>query len=263
MFTRVGTAFITLPGVGEAFVAQRVRLLLALFVSLLLVPVLSSRLPPMPTATPALVLLIAGEAFYGAFIGLVARLIVVAVETAGMIIAMQVSLSNASVFNPSMSSQSSQVSALLGMTALILLFATNLHHLLLLAVADSYTVFLPGTVPVYRAFANTYGKLMDESFAIGAQLAAPFIVMGLVFYLGLGLLSRLMPQLQIFLSITRPDLSRAGAVGNVHVYPDAGLAHLCPDYRAGLSRPELGGCHGRRKQRQRLKNGRTNPEKTG
>lgn len=198
VFTRVGTAFITLPGVGEAFVAQRVRLLLALFVSLLLVPVLSSRLPPMPTATPALVLLIAGEAFYGAFIGLVARLIVVAVETAGMIIAMQISLSNASVFNPSMSSQGSQVGALLGMTALILLFATNLHHLLLLAVADSYTVFLPGTVPVYGDFANTYGKLMDESFAIGAQLAAPFIVMGLVFYLGLGLLSRLMPQLQIF-----------------------------------------------------------------
>lgn len=198
VFTRVGTAFITLPGVGEAFVAQRVRLLLALFVSLLLVPVLSSRLPPMPGATPALVLLIAGEAFYGAFIGLVARLIVVAVETAGMIIAMQVSLSNASVFNPAMSSQSSQVSALLGMTALTLLFATNLHHLLLLAVADSYTVFLPGTVPVYGDFANTYGKLMDESFGIGAQLAAPFIVMGLVFYLGLGLLSRLMPQLQIF-----------------------------------------------------------------
>lgn len=198
IFTRVGTAFVTLPGVGEAFVAPRVRLLLALFMSLILVPVVGPHLPAMPADVSKLLLLIVGEAFYGGFIGLVARLIIVAVETAGMIIAMQISLSNASVFNPAMSSQSSLVSALLGMLALTLMFATDMHHLMLLAVADSYTVFQPGTVPVYGDFADTYGKLMDESFRMGAQLSAPFIVLGLVFYLGLGLLSRLMPQLQIF-----------------------------------------------------------------
>lgn len=198
VFVRVGTAFITLPGIGEVFVAQRVRLLLAVFMSLVLVPVVGHLLPPMPSSIPDLMLLLGGEVFYGAFIGLVARLIVVAVETGGMIIAMQVSLSNASVFNPAMAAQSSLVSALLGMMALTLLFATDMHHMLLLAVADSYTVFTPGVVPNYGDFANTYGKLLDESFRVGSQLAAPFIVLGLVFYLGLGLLARLMPQLQIF-----------------------------------------------------------------
>jgi len=128
----------------------------------------------------------------------VARLVVATVEIAGMIISMQLSLANASVFNPAMAAQSSLVSALLGVMAVALLFATNMHHLLLLAVADSYTLFIPGTVPIYGDFASTFGQVLGGSFLVATQLAAPFIVLGLVFYLGLGLLARLMPQLQIF-----------------------------------------------------------------
>ncbi len=198
IFARVGTAFITLPGVGEAFVNPRVRLFLALFLSALLVPVIGPHLPPMPQQAFKLAALIGGEVFYGGFVGLVGRLILSTIETAGMIIAMQISLSNASVFNPAMATQSSLTSAMLGMAALTLLFATDMHHLLILAVADSYTVFTPGVVPQFGDFATTYAKLLGESFMVATQLSAPFIVLGLVFYVGLGLLARLMPQLQIF-----------------------------------------------------------------
>jgi len=198
IFTRVGTAFITLPGVGEAFVNPRVRLLLALLVSALITPVLYSQLPAMPTQLPMLFLLLLGEAFYGAFIGLMARMIVVTVETAGMIIAMQISLSNASVFNPAMSTQSSLPSALMGVAGLTLIFAADLHHLLLIAVTDSYSVFKPGTLPLFGDFASAYAQLISQSFVVATQLSAPFIILGLVFYLGLGLMARLMPQLQIF-----------------------------------------------------------------
>ena len=198
VFTRVGAAFISLPGVGEAFVSPRIRLLFALLVSALLVPVLGPRLPAMPEQSFALMALLVGEVFYGAFIGMVARLIVSTIETGGMIIAMQISLSNASVFNPAMASQSSLTSALLGVTALTLMFATDLHHLLFWAVADSYTVFTPGAFPQAGDHAFTYSKLLGQSFSVATQLAAPFLVLGLVFYLGLGLLARLMPQLQVF-----------------------------------------------------------------
>jgi flagellar biosynthesis protein FliR len=198
IFTRVGTAMMSLPGFGEAFVSTRIRLLLSLAVSLVLVPVIGPKLPAMPAQTFMLFALIGAEAFYGAFIGLLARLIVATVETAGMIIAMQISLSNASVFNPAMAAQSSLTSALLGMCALVLLFATDLHHLMLLAVADSYSVFIPGEMPNFGDFASAYGQLLSQSFLVATQLSAPFIILGLVFYLGLGLLARLMPQLQIF-----------------------------------------------------------------
>lgn len=198
IFTRVGSAFIVLPGIGETFVSTRIRLLFALMVSALLVPVIGPKLPVMPAQTFMLLALLVGEAFYGIFIGIVARLIISTVETAGMIIAMQMSLSNASVFNPAMASQSSLTSAFLSVTAMTLMFAANLHHLLFWAVADSYTVFTPGTFPMMGDHATTYARLLGQSFSVGTQLAAPFLVLGLVFYLGLGLLARLMPQLQIF-----------------------------------------------------------------
>lgn len=198
IFTRVGAAFLSLPGVGEAFVSPRIRLLLALLMSALLVPVLGPRLPAMPDQAMALTALLIGEAFYGIFIGIVARLIVSTVETAGMIIAMQISLSNASVFNPAMASQSSLTSALLGVTSMTLMFATDLHHLLFWAVADSYTVFTPGVFPQMGDHAFAYSRLISQSFLVATQLAAPFLILGLIFYLGLGLLARLMPQLQIF-----------------------------------------------------------------
>lgn len=198
IFTRVGAAFVTLPGVGEAFVSPRIRLLLALTVSALLVPVIGPQLPVLPDQVLQLMALIVGEAFYGVFIGIVARLIISTIETAGMIVAFQISLSNASVFNPALAAQSSLTSALLGVTALALMFAADLHHVMLWAVADSYTVFTPGVFPLAGDFATTYSQLVAKSFLVATQLAAPFIVLGLVFYLGLGLLARLMPQLQIF-----------------------------------------------------------------
>lgn len=198
IFSRVGTAFMVMPGVGESFVNTRVRLFLALLTSALIAPVLQPSLPPMPTHTVALAAIVAGEVFYGFFLGMVSRLIMATVEVAGMFIAMQLSLANATVFNPTMASQSSLVSALLGIVAVTLFFAANLHHLLLLAIADSYTLFTPGTLPVFHDFAAAYARMFADSFTIATQLASPFIVLGLIFYLGLGLLSRLMPQLQIF-----------------------------------------------------------------
>ena len=198
IFTRLGAAFMFMPGFGDMFVNPRVRLLLALAISLVLVPVLGPTLPKMPEQVIMLTFMLMGEVFFGAFIGLVARLILSTVEAAGMIIAMQISLSNASVFNPAMAAQSSLVGALLGVMAIVLLFATDMHHLMLMAVVDSYTLFVPGTLPNFGDFADTYGRLLAQSFLVATQMAAPFIVLGLIFYLGLGLLSRLMPQLQIF-----------------------------------------------------------------
>ncbi len=198
IFARVGTAFITLPGLGESFVTPRARLLLAIFVSMLLAPVLKPVLPPMPASAMATLALMLGEAFYGAFIGLLARLVITTVEVAGMIIAMQLSLANASVFNPAMASQSSLISAMLGVLAITLLLVTDMHHLMFSAIASSYTVFEPGQVPLFGDFAVAYGQMLDQSFVVATQMSAPFILMGLVFYLGLGLLARLMPQLQIF-----------------------------------------------------------------
>ena len=79
-----------------------------------------------------------------------------------------------------------------------LIFATDMHYLVIAALHDSYKLFAPGTVPLLGDLAALTTRTFATAFKIGIQLAAPFLVFGLLFNLGLGVLSRLMPQMQVY-----------------------------------------------------------------
>ena len=199
IFTRFGTALMIMPALGEGLVPARVRLLLALLVTLTMVPVLGDRLPQETPASPfALLFLLGGEFVVGLMLGLSARLLLTAMDVAGTLISFQMSLSNAFAFNPAMAAQGSLVGSFLTIMAITLIFVTDLHHLFFLAVAGSYEMFPPGRFPDMGDAADMIARLVAHSFKVGLQLAAPFIILGLTFYAGLGLLARLMPQVQIF-----------------------------------------------------------------
>lgn len=198
VFARVGTAFSVMPTLGDAFVSMRARLLLSLLVSMLVAGAMGDQLPKMPDNPFALLVLMFGEITVGLFIGTVARLMVSALETAGGIIAIQAGLANAMMFNPAMASQGSLPGALLGWLGLLLIFATGMHHLLIMAVVESYQTFRPGAPLPVSDMAEHIAKVVESSFLIGFQMATPFIVSGTLFALALGLLSRLAPQIQVF-----------------------------------------------------------------
>ena len=90
-------------------------------------------------------------------------------------------------------------SVFLSILGLLLIFATDTHHLMLMALLDSYMLFQPGVVPAFDDFSNTLALLLAESFRVGLQVAMPFVMFGITFYTGMGLLARLMPQMPIFL----------------------------------------------------------------
>ena len=66
------------------------------------------------------------------------------------------------------------------------------------AVVDSYSLLEPGRALPVGDMANVIGRQVADSFALVLRLAAPFVIVGLTYYIGLGLLGRLMPQLQDF-----------------------------------------------------------------
>ncbi|MEP5620944.1 MAG: flagellar biosynthetic protein FliR, partial [Hyphomicrobiales bacterium] len=72
------------------------------------------------------------------------------------------------------------------------------HYLVIAALHDSFTVFPPGSAPPLSDFAQTATETVAHVFSIAVRMSAPFLVVGLVFYFGLGLLNKLMPQMQIF-----------------------------------------------------------------
>jgi flagellar biosynthetic protein FliR len=121
-----------------------------------------------------------------------------ALHVAGNIIAMQTGLAFAQNVDPTQGTQSAIVASFLSMLAVTLIFATDLHHLLIAAMRDSYVLFKPGEILPVGDFLQMAIKAVSGAFVLGVQLSAPFVVFGLVFYIGLGLLSKLMPQIQIF-----------------------------------------------------------------
>ena len=80
----------------------------------------------------------------------------------------------------------------------MLFFATDLHHLVIAALNDSYTMFEPGELPTSGDAAALITRMVAGAFRIDVQISAPFIVFGLMFNIGLGVLARLMPQMQVF-----------------------------------------------------------------
>jgi flagellar biosynthetic protein FliR len=198
VFARVGAALMLLPGFGEVFVSARVRLMLALAVTVVVTPLVGDQFPASSGAPLAMFVLLGGEIAVGLLIGALARMFMAALHMAGVIIGMQVSLGNAELFDPVNAAQGSVIATFLNLLGIFLVFAADLHHLMLLAVVDSYGVFAPGAALPLADVTQIAVRVMSRAFAVAMQLAAPFIVVGILFYLGLGLLARLMPAVQVF-----------------------------------------------------------------
>lgn len=199
VFVRTGAALSLFPGIGDSYVMTRVRLIFALATTVAVTPVLEPQLPGEPTSVSVLFLLILGELFVGFFLGTLAKVMMAALSVAGTIMSHMSHLANAHVQSPLADQQSSIIGSFLSITATVLMFSTGLHEVLFAAVRDSYILFPPGDLPPIGNFSQMMAQTVSKSFVLGAQLGAPFFAVGLLVYLLMGLLGRLMPQVQIFL----------------------------------------------------------------
>jgi len=178
-------------------------LLLALILSGLLLPILEPLLPALPASPSELLLVIGAEIAVGLFIGTLTRIVLAGLETAGQIVSIQTGLSNAVIFNPLQATQSAVPSAFYSALGVLLIFLTDIHHLMLRGLLDSYMIFTPGKLPPVEDLSQTVAHAAAGSFRLALEMAAPFIVLGTVFFVALGLIGRLVPQLQV-LFITQP-----------------------------------------------------------
>ena len=146
---------------------------------------------------PTMVMLVE-EILIGAMLGVTARLTISALEVAGSVIAQQLGLGFVTAVDPTQGEQGVIVGNFLTMLGITLFFATDMHHLVIAALNDSYNLFEPGELPSSGDVAALVTRIVAGAFRIGIQISAPFLVFGLLFNIGLGVLSRLMPQMQVF-----------------------------------------------------------------
>ena len=199
VFSRVGTMVMTLPAIGEATIPPRARLMLALALTFVMVPVVGALYPQGLVTNPTLLAgLIISEVVIGLAIGLLVRMTMSAVQVAGNVIATQTGLAFAQTFDATQGTQGALVSMFLSLLAITLIFAMELHHLLIAGIEHSYTLFPPCKLPPTGDMLKLAIETVSGLFLTGLQMSAPFIVFGLILYGAAGVLSRMMPQLQIF-----------------------------------------------------------------
>ena len=199
LLSRIGAVMMLFPGIGESYVPPRTRMIFACMICLLLLEPMLPRLPAMPTAPAELARLISYEIIVGLFFGTLVRLAVSALESTGMIIGIQTGLSSATMLNPALATQSPLPSAFLSTAGLVLIFITGLDHFLIHAMIALYTAFPAGGAFMPGDMAQTVIHVANQSFTVGIELSAPFLIMGLLLYAALGILQRLMPSVQLFL----------------------------------------------------------------
>ena len=199
VFARVGTLIMLMPGIGEQTVSPRLRLAFALMVTLVIYPMARPLLGGTEgIAGPRLIGLLFGETIIGLVIGLTVRMVLAALQTAGLIISQQLGLSYAMTVDPSQGGQSAAVGNFLSLLGITLIFAADLHHLAIAGIARSYQVLPPDGVPAFGDALMLALRAVARGFTLAVQISGPFIAFGILFNLGLGVLSRLMPQLQVF-----------------------------------------------------------------
>lgn len=202
VYVRIGMALMFMPAFGDPTVNPRIRLLLGLGIATIIAPIVWDKLPLAPSQPYLFLMYVVGEILIGAFIGLILRVFMSTLDIAATIFGSTTSLHNAFVLNPSQGGQTAVFSTFLSILVALLIFATDTHHLMLGAIAKSYQIFVPGSLPAYAdltlGFKGVFINVLLATFALAVQLAAPFIVVSILLFIALGLLNRLMPQMHVF-----------------------------------------------------------------
>jgi flagellar biosynthetic protein FliR len=197
-FARIGAMVMLLPGLGEQNIPVRVKLSIALLLTLIILPLHRQAYQVDMQSTAALMVLMVHEIVIGIVLGATARVTLSALQVAGSVIAQQMGLGFVQSVDPTQGQQGVLIGNFLTMLGVTLLFATDSHHLVIAALNDSYQVFAPGEIMPSGDVAALATRAFAAAFRIGLQLSAPFLVFGLVFNIGLGVLARLMPQMQVY-----------------------------------------------------------------
>ena len=199
LFCRVGTSFFMMPIFGEKNLPVLIRLAIAIAATIGIFGAFEGSMVDIPQNTLKSAIFIACEITSGLFIGLVCRIIISSIHTAGMSIGSSIGVSAAIMFDISQGDQSSIIGTFMNMIMIVLLLNMDLHLIFIKALSESYT-----NIPLGMFFKSNINMLeilvraLSQAWQIALQIASPFIISSLIVYVGAGILSRLMPQIQIF-----------------------------------------------------------------
>lgn len=197
LFARIGTLVMLVPTFGERAVPPRVRLSMALMLTFVLYPLLKPLLP-LNRSDVSVLMLLMSEVFIGLTLGLTARLLASIMINVGIFIANFIGLGFATMVDPMGGGQTTSLSTFLGLLAITVLMMADVHHVLILGFKSSYDLFAPGQWMMPDMALQAFLGMLSSTFALALQISAPFLVVSVILNFSLGLVAKMMPQMQVF-----------------------------------------------------------------
>ncbi|MEL6979996.1 MAG: flagellar biosynthetic protein FliR [Pseudomonadota bacterium] len=199
VFTRISAIVFLLPGVGERMISIRIKLIAAVAFAIVTWPLIpvdakEAGFALKPTLTSLGYALVA-EAIAGLILGFSIRLLIFAIQTAGMIAAQSLSISQ--IFGGVSADPEPTIATLLTLAAIALALNLGLHIKAVSLIAISYQILPLGVFPAGADVAAWTASRYAQAFGLAVSLALPFLVISFGYNLALGFINRAMPQMMV------------------------------------------------------------------
>jgi flagellar biosynthesis protein FliR len=203
IFCRVGACLMIAPGFSNSQVPVRIRLYLAVAVSLALAPMLIEDVRPAIAdgGVPTLLGVLFGELARGLLVGLIARLLFMALQVITVGITQLIGLS-AMPGAAMPDEQAPDLANLFSIAAATLMFIAGLHGQLIRGLVDTYAALPPGTGFAVQPALADIGEKGGAAFLAALRIGAPFIAYSVLVNFAIGVTSKLAPQIPVYFIAT-------------------------------------------------------------
>ncbi|MEM5786050.1 MAG: flagellar biosynthetic protein FliR [Syntrophobacteraceae bacterium] len=195
---RLSIIFFMLPLFRARNLPTNVKVCTIIALSFMLFPLIRQSIQPLPLNYPAQVFeIVVGELVFGVVFSLSMRLVISAFQFAGELISFEMGFGFSQASDPQTGAQNPVVSVWAELLAMMILFSINGHHILLRLIIESF-----GNVPVgsFALDSGIFGKIIllaGKLFVLALKLSSPIIAVLMLTQLGLGLMSKFAPQINI------------------------------------------------------------------
>lgn len=199
VFFRVGAIILFVPILGSGQIPSRVKIGFILVLSVVIFPLVSNIPMPRPRGLLELAIYLFSEVTIGLIISFATRLIFTAVQIAGTMVDFQMGFGIVNVIDPQTQSQVSITGQFQNIVAILIYLAVSAHHLTIYAIVESFNMINPATFSFSETSMAIIMKLFAATFVVAIQIAAP--IMAILFFIsvGLGLIARAVPQMNVFI----------------------------------------------------------------
>ena len=185
------------PGLGSTTIPATVRIGLGVLIAALIYPTIQGSFTP-PTDVWMYSLAIITETFIGIIIGFSARLVLAAGELGGQVAGFQMGFGIANVIDPINETQLGVLAQPHNVLAILIFFSLNVHHIILRALVSSFAIVEPGVLHFSAGLETKLITMVAELFVVAVKIGTPLFVTVFMANLGMGLIARTVPQLNVF-----------------------------------------------------------------